>query len=201
MIARRSLLVGLAAAPLIAAPLFARAAEPARVTSEEAAAARAAQLGIDPRFMPRLVRVQSNLIPGTIYVLSRQHFLYLITGKGEAIRYGVAEGKAELVFRGEAVVGKKVEWPSWKPTPEMIARNPGAYAKYADGMPGGPGNPLGARALYLYQDGRDTAIRIHGTIEPSSIGSSVSNGCLRMVNEHVMDLYERVPMGTPVFVY
>lgn len=201
MIARRSLLVGLAAAPLIAAPLFARAAEPARVTSEEAAAARAAQLGIDPRFMPRLVRVQPNLIPGTIYVLSRQHFLYLITGKGEAIRYGVAVGKAELVFRGEAVVGKKVEWPSWKPTPEMIARNPGAYAKYADGMPGGPGNPLGARALYLYQDGRDTAIRIHGTIEPSSIGSSVSNGCLRMVNEHVMDLYERVPMGTPVFVY
>lgn len=201
MIARRSLLVGLAAAPLIAAPLFARAAEPARVTSEEAAAARAAQLGIDPRFMPRLVRVQPNLIPGTIYVLSRQHYLYLITGKGEAIRYGVAVGKAELVFRGEAVVGKKVEWPSWKPTPEMIARNPGAYAKYADGMPGGPGNPLGARAMYLYQDGRDTAIRIHGTIEPSSIGSSVSNGCLRMVNEHVMDLYERVPMGTPVFVY
>ena len=83
----------------------------------------------------------------------------------------------------------------------MIARNPGAYAKYADGMPGGPKNPLGARAIYLFQDGRDTAIRIHGTIEPNSIGKSVSNGCLRMVNAHVIDLYDRVALGAPVMVY
>ena len=108
---------------------------------------------------------------------------------------------AELVFRGEAVVGKKVEWPSWKPTPEMVERNPAAYAKYAEkGMEGGPRNPLGARAIYLFQNGRDTAIRIHGTIDPNSIGHSVSNGCLRMVNEHVIDLYDRVAMGAKVTV-
>ena len=83
----------------------------------------------------------------------------------------------------------------------MIARNPAAYAKYADGMPGGPKNPLGARAIYLYQDGHDTAIRIHGTVEPNSIGRSVSNGCLRMVNDHVIDLYNRVELGAPVMVY
>ena len=135
-------------------------------------------------------------------MLSNQHFLYYIVEKGIALRYGVAVGKAELVFRGEAVVGRKVEWPSWKPTPEMVERNPGAYAKYAEkGMEGGPKNPLGARAIYLFQDGRDTAIRIHGTVEPNSIGHSVSNGCLRMVNEHVIDLYNRVQMGAKVMVF
>ena len=117
------------------------------------------------------------------------------------MRYGVAVGKAELVFRGEATIQRKVEWPSWTPTPEMIERNPQAYKKYEGGMPGGPKNPLGARALYLYQNGHDTAIRIHGTTEPSSIGHAVSNGCLRMVNDHVMALFERVPIGTPVTVY
>lgn len=160
-----------------------------------------AGLKIEPQFYPVVVNVRRDLEVGSIIVLSSQHFLYYIAKPGRAIRYGVAVGKAELVFRGEAVVGKKVEWPSWKPTPEMIARNPGAYAKYADGMPGGPKNPLGARAIYLFQDGRDTAIRIHGTIEPNSIGKSVSNGCLRMVNAHVIDLYDRVALGAPVMVY
>ena len=82
----------------------------------------------------------------------------------------------------------------------MIERNPRAYRKFADGMPGGPTNPLGARAIYLFQNGRDTYFRIHGTTEPSSIGRSVSNGCIRMINEHVEDLYERVPVGTRVVV-
>ncbi|OYX44122.1 MAG: hypothetical protein B7Z02_07005 [Rhodobacterales bacterium 32-67-9] len=158
-------------------------------------------LTIAPEFYPTVVRVRSDLEPGSIHVISSEHFLYYIARKRTAIRYGVAVGKAELVFRGACEVGRKVEWPSWKPTPEMIERNPKAYAKYADGMPGGPKNPLGARAIYLYQNGRDTAIRIHGTTEPNSIGRSVSNGCLRMVNEHVMDLYERVALGAPVTVY
>lgn len=158
-------------------------------------------LAIAPELYPTVVTVRRDLEPGTIHVISSKYFLYYIVRKGVAIRYGVAVGKAELVFRGAAEVGKKVEWPSWKPTPEMIARNPGAYAKYADGMPGGPKNPLGARAIYLFQNGRDTAIRIHGTIEPNSIGKSVSNGCLRMVNEHVIDLYGRVALGAPVMVY
>lgn len=156
---------------------------------------------IAPELMPQIVRVKRDFAPGSIIIVSARHYLYFFTEKGEAIRYGVAVGKAELVFRGQAVIGEMKEWPSWKPTDEMIARNPAAYAKYADGMPGGPKNPLGARAMYLHQDGRDTAIRIHGTIEPLSIGKSVSNGCIRMVNEHVIDLYNRVGLGTPVTVY
>lgn len=161
-----------------------------------------AGLKIAPQFYPVSVSVRRDLEPGSIIVLSNQHFLYYIVEPGVALRYGVAVGKAELVFRGEAVVGKKVEWPSWKPTPEMIERNPSAYAKYAEkGMEGGPRNPLGARAIYLFQDGRDTAIRIHGTVEPNSIGHSVSNGCLRMVNEHVIDLFNRVQMGAKVTVF
>ncbi|MCB2110599.1 MAG: L,D-transpeptidase [Defluviimonas sp.] len=158
-------------------------------------------VSIAPELYPTIVRVKADFVPGSIHVLSSQHFLYYIARKGLAIRYGVAVGKAELVFRGEAVVGRKVEWPSWKPTPEMIERNPRAYRKFADGMPGGPTNPLGARAIYLFQNGRDTAIRIHGTTDPNSIGKSVSNGCLRMVNEHVIDLYGRVALGAPVTVY
>jgi lipoprotein-anchoring transpeptidase ErfK/SrfK len=158
-------------------------------------------VSIAPEFYPTILPVKREFVPGSIIVISSQHFLYYIARKGVAIRYGVAVGKAELVFRGECVVGKKVEWPSWKPTPEMIERNPKAYKKYEDGMPGGPTNPLGARAMYLFQDGRDTAIRIHGTTEPNSIGHSVSNGCLRMVNDHAIDLYNRVEMGAPVTVY
>ncbi len=159
-------------------------------------------LKIAPEFYPVAVTVKRTFVPGTIIVLSSKYFLYFITRKGHAIRYGVAVGKAELVFRGRATVGEKAEWPSWKPTPEMVERNPAAYAKYAEtGMEGGPRNPLGARAIYLYQNGIDTAIRIHGTIEPNSIGYSVSNGCIRMVNAHVIDLYRRVALGAEVTVY
>ncbi|MBA3911215.1 MAG: hypothetical protein C0524_15420, partial [Rhodobacter sp.] len=95
---------------------------------------------------------------------------------------------------------RKAEWPSWRPTNDMIRRNPERYAQFAGGVPGGPRNPLGARALYLYKDGIDTYYRIHGTTEPWSIGKSVSNGCIRMLNEHVIQLYEQVPVGTPVTV-
>jgi lipoprotein-anchoring transpeptidase ErfK/SrfK len=159
-------------------------------------------LKIAPELYPTIVNVKRSFPVGSIIVISSKYFLYYIAKPGIAIRYGVAVGRAELVFRGQAVIGVKKEWPTWKPTPEMIERSPEKYAKYADTvMPGGPGNPLGARAIYLFQDGRDTAIRIHGTIEPNSIGRSVSNGCLRMVNEHVIDLYERVEIGAPVTVY
>lgn len=195
---RRSLLTGAAALAVTAA---ARPALAIPAVDPPPPSAPIPGLTLAPELYPTVVTVRHDLEPGSIHVLSDRHYLYYIARKGVAIRYGVAVGKAELVFRGAAEVGKKVEWPSWKPTPEMIARNPGAYAKYADGMPGGPKNPLGARAIYLFQDGRDTAIRIHGTIEPNSIGKSVSNGCLRMVNEHVIDLYDRVALGAPVMVY
>ena len=109
-------------------------------------------------------------------------------------------GKAGLAFKGTANIARKAKWPSWTPTKNMIRRQPGKYAKYAKGVPGGPGNPLGSRALYLYRNGRDTYYRIHGTTQPSSIGRSVSNGCIRMINGHVEDLYERVPVGARVVV-
>lgn len=188
-LARRTCLGGIALA--VAAAAAPRAAR----------AATGAPPPVAPQYLPHEVAVRGDLAPGTIYVLSDRYFLYYILRPGVALRYGVAVGRAELQFRGATEVARKVEWPSWTPTPDMIRRNPGAYARYADGMPGGPKNPLGARALYLYQDGFDTTIRIHGTTEPRSIGSSVSNGCIRMVNEHVIDLYDRVTLGTRVVVY
>jgi lipoprotein-anchoring transpeptidase ErfK/SrfK len=198
MIDRRSLMTSAAAVAVMG---FARPALAVPAVEPPPPSAPIPGLTLAPELYPTIVTVRRDLEPGSIHVLSQRHYLYYIVRKGVAIRYGVAVGKAELVFRGAADVGKKVEWPSWKPTPEMIARNPAAYAKYADGMPGGPKNPLGARAIYLYQDGHDTAIRIHGTVEPNSIGRSVSNGCLRMVNDHVIDLYNRVELGAPVMVY
>ncbi|MDO5658900.1 MAG: L,D-transpeptidase [Paracoccus sp. (in: a-proteobacteria)] len=154
------------------------------------------------RFQPTEVAIRDGFEVGSIVVVSRDFYLYHVIAPGRAIRYGVAVGTDELIWRGRATVGRKAEWPSWTPTPSMIERNPGQYARYADGMPGGPRNPLGARALYLYDArGNDTAIRIHGTTEPGSIGRAVSNGCLRMRNEAVMALYEQIPIGTPVYVY
>lgn len=182
------------AVPLIAASALAPSPAMAQATPAPAAAR-------DP-YAPTEVAIRDDFEVGSIVVVSKDFFLYHVIAPGRAIRYGVAVGTAELVWKGRAVVGRKVEWPSWRPTNEMIQRNPAAYARYADGMPGGPNNPLGARALYLYNDrGQDTAIRIHGTTEPNSIGRAVSNGCLRMRNEAVMSLYDKVPLGTPVYVY
>ncbi len=155
---------------------------------------------IDPRYEPQEVHFPNSYKSGTIVVNSSERFLYLVTGPDSARRYGVAIGKEGLGWKGTAVIKAKVEWPGWTPTPDMIKRSPEKYARYKDGMPGGPGNPLGARAMYLYQGKRDTAIRIHGTTQPWSIGQAASNGCFRMVNEHVIDLYSRVRTGTTVVV-
>ncbi|MFN3525025.1 MAG: L,D-transpeptidase [Paracoccus sp. (in: a-proteobacteria)] len=160
-----------------------------------------AQTAADP-YAPTEVPIRDDFEVGSIVVVSQDFYLYHVIAPGRAIRYGVAVGRDELVWKGKATIGRKVEWPSWRPTPEMIARNPAAYERHKDGMPGGPQNPLGARALYLYNErGQDTAIRIHGTTEPGSIGRAVSNGCLRMRNEAVMSLFDRVPLGTPVYVF
>lgn len=165
-----------------------------------AAPAKAALPQADP-YAPTEVPIRDGFEVGSIVVVSKDFFLYHVIAPGRAIRYGVAVGKDELVWKGRALIGRKTEWPSWTPTPAMIKRQPEQYAKYADGMPGGPKNPLGARALYLYDNGNDTAIRIHGTTEPGSIGRAVSNGCIRMRNEAVMSLFDQVPLGTPVYVY
>ncbi|MCH2093984.1 MAG: L,D-transpeptidase [Rhodobacteraceae bacterium] len=164
--------------------------------------ARAA-FALDPIYVPQTVGITKTYGAGQILVLPKAHFLYLITEPGRARRYGVGVGRAGLEFTGTAKVGAKRKWPDWRPTDEMIQREPKTYKRFVDNtyrQPGGRNNPLGARALYLYQNGRDTMFRIHGTTQPRSIGRSVSNGCIRMINAHVEDLYERVPIGTIVTV-
>jgi len=158
---------------------------------------------INPIYRPQNVQIKSDVQPGQILILPRAHFIYHVTAPGVARRYGVGVGRAGLEFTGTAEIAVKKEWPTWRPTNEMIEREPHLYEKFIDNdyvEPGGPGNPLGARALYLFQNGRDTYFRIHGTTAPRTIGQSVSNGCIRMLNEHVEDLYARVPIGTVVTV-
>lgn len=154
----------------------------------------------DPDHVPQEVEFHGSYPPGTLVVDTQSRYLFLVLGTDRARRYGIGVGRAGLAWKGEAEVGRKAKWPRWRPTANMIRRQPGKYARYADGVPGGPGNPLGSRALYLYRDGRDTMYRIHGTTEPWTIGSAISNGCIRLVNEHVEDLYERVPVGASVVV-
>lgn len=152
---------------------------------------------------PQFVQIKKEWETGQLLILPRSYYLYFVTEPRKAIRYGIGVGKAGLEFTGTATIDVKKEWPTWRPTNDMIARSPQSYSKFIDNnyvQPGGPDNPLGARALYLFQNGVDTYFRIHGTFETSSIGRSVSNGCIRMLNEHVTDLYERVPIGTVVTV-
>jgi lipoprotein-anchoring transpeptidase ErfK/SrfK len=155
---------------------------------------------IDERFLRRIVPNTTGERAGTIIVDTRRRHLYLTIDDGHAIRYGVGVGREGLAWSGRAIVGRKVEWPRWTPTAAMIAREPERNARWAGGMEPGLGNPLGARALYLYRDGRDTLYRIHGTNEPWSIGQNVSSGCIRMINQDVIDLHRRVPNGSPVIV-
>ncbi|MCX8996752.1 L,D-transpeptidase [Rhizobiaceae bacterium BDR2-2] len=137
---------------------------------------------------------------GTIVVDTPSRRLYYVLGDGRALRYGVGVGRQGLALQGNAYVGRKAEWPSWTPTANMIRRDPARNLKYAGGMPGGPNNPLGARAIYLYRNGNDTMFRIHGTNQPWSIGQAMSSGCIRMMNHDVIDLYDRVNSGTRVVV-
>lgn len=136
---------------------------------------------------------------GTIVVNTPERRLYYVLGGGRAYRYGIGVGREGLALRGGATVGRKAEWPSWTPTANMMRRDP-RNRKFAGGMPGGPNNPLGARALYLYRGGNDTMFRIHGTNQPHTIGQAVSSGCIRMLNHDVIDLYQRAPVGTRVVV-
>ncbi|NDA46314.1 MAG: L,D-transpeptidase [Alphaproteobacteria bacterium] len=138
--------------------------------------------------------------PGTIVINIAERRLYLTQQNGTALRYAVGVGRSEAInFKGNAIIGRKAEWPHWRPTENMIQAKP-EYAAYRNGMPGGLENPLGARALYLYRDGQDTNFRLHGTTEPETIGTPVSSGCIRLVNQDIIDLYQRVPLGTQVIV-
>lgn len=154
---------------------------------------------IPSQYHRQIVRDPTGEKPGTIVVDPGQRYLYLVIDDGRARRYGIGVGRQGFGWSGVAKVGAKREWPKWYPPVEMQERDPRAR-EFASGMDGGPTNPLGARALYLYKDGRDTLYRIHGTAEPRSIGRAVSSGCIRMLNADVIDLYGRVPVGTKVVV-
>ena len=154
---------------------------------------------IDPRYHRQRVRYDGVGSPGSIVVDTNDKFLYSVEGGGWATRYGVGVGQAGLSLKGNANVGHKAVWPSWTPTENMMRRKP-RLVQYAGGVPGGPDNPLGARALYLYRNGQDTMYRLHGTNEPWSIGRAVSSGCVRLLNDDIIDLYERTPVGTSVII-
>ena len=138
--------------------------------------------------------------PGTIVVDPYARVLYHVQPGGQAMRYGVAVGRAGKGFEGSATIARKASWPSWRPTDNMIRTEPELYSQFAGGLSGGMHNPLGSRALYLYQGNTDTYYRIHGTMDPSSIGKATSAGCIRLFNQDIIDLFEQVPNGTRVTV-
>ena len=156
---------------------------------------------IDPQFYRQDVSLPANVPnrPGTIVIDPDNRFLYLVREDGSALRYGIGVGRQGFAWHGTATIKSKQEWPKWFPPADMVERDPRAAA-FANGQAGGLTNPLGARALYLYQGEKDTLYRIHGTNEPASIGKAVSSGCIRMLNQDVIDLYNRVPEGTTVIV-
>jgi lipoprotein-anchoring transpeptidase ErfK/SrfK len=152
----------------------------------------AAEEELPPEFKRTTVFYRTTEPPGTIIVSTSERFLYVVQGNGRALRYGIGVGREGFQWQGLLKITRKQEWPDWTPPPEMIQRQP--YLPRF--MAGGPGNPMGARALYL----GTTVYRIHGTNQPQTIGTAVSSGCFRLVNADIEDLYERIPVGTKVVV-
>jgi lipoprotein-anchoring transpeptidase ErfK/SrfK len=191
---RRTFIAGVSASALGALALGGCAGTPQRSAA------------IDPAFRRTVVPFQRREQPGTTVVDPQSHYLYFVQKGGQAIRYGVGVGGAGFVWSGVATVHHKQEWPDWYPPKEMLQRKPEIRRAIVElengalGMPGGPSNPLGACALYLWQNNKDTLYRIHGTNEPWTIGTNVSSGCIRLTNEDVTDLYDRVVVGSKVVV-
>lgn len=154
---------------------------------------------IAPRNRPQIVAFEGSEPFGSLVIDPDERFLYHVLAYGQARRYGVGVGRAGFAWSGVATVGMKRRWPRWVPPRAMVQRDPRAR-KWLNGQPGGPDNPLGARALYLFADGKDTLYRIHGTNEPQTIGKAVSSGCIRMLNQDVAELFDRVNTGTIVKV-
>lgn len=155
-----------------------------------------AQASIPEQYRRHIVDYPDKERPGSILVDTDARYLYYVLPGGKAIRYGVAVGGEAMAFSGVATVGRMAEWPDWVPTPDIQAR----LGPYPPRIAGGPANPLGARALYLYQGNKDTLYRIHGTNQPEYIGQAISSGCIRMTNEDVIDLFDRVKQGATVVV-
>lgn len=180
----------LAAGMVLAAPL----------TATPAAAQQQYMKQPPQKFMRAKVRLRTTEPAGTIIVNTRTKYLYYVQGNGNAIRYGVGVGREGFGWSGVMRVARKAEWPSWTPPREMVARERRAGHNIPLFVKGGENNPLGARALYLYRNGRDSMFRIHGTNQPWSIGKNMSSGCIRMMNKDVKDLYSRAHVGTKVVV-
>ncbi|MCA0406750.1 MAG: L,D-transpeptidase [Proteobacteria bacterium] len=154
---------------------------------------------VEPKYFRKTVDYESKEAPGTIIVDPSNFYVYRIEGEGKATRYGANVGREGFLWHGDAYVGRKAEWPTWTPPKEMIKRQP-EVAKYARGMPGGPENPLGARTLYLYQNGKYTLYTIYSTSDPESIGSGVTSGCTGLLTQDMIHLYDRTPVNTKVVV-
>lgn len=154
---------------------------------------------VDPKYYRQTVRYESSEAPGTIIIDPANFYVYRIEGDGTATRYGANVGRQGFLWSGEAYIGRKAEWPTWTPPKEMIKRQP-EVAKYARGMPGGPENPLGARVLYLYQKGVYTLFTIYSTSEPDTIGTNLTSGCIGLLTQDMIDLYDRTPVKTKVIV-
>jgi len=152
-----------------------------------------------PELLKNEVAYETIEAPGTVVIDTSGPFLYLVQGEGRALRYGIAIGREGFGWKGTGTIARNAKWPTWTPPPEMIERDP-PLEKWKNGMPGGESNPLGARALYIYFGDRDSGYRIHGTNQPRSIGYAASSGCFRMINQDVIDLYERVDRGAKVIV-
>ena len=175
--------------------------EPAISAHDAKLMALAATAPVENQFERYEVENPTSEPAGTGVINSHDHFLYYILPDNKAIRYGVATGNEAAGWSGTATIGRMAEWPHWMPPADMLERWPHLKpTAAAGGLPGGPDNPLGARGLYLYEGGKDTLYRIHGTNEPEEIGHSVSSGCIRMRNIDVIDLYKRVKLGTKVIV-
>ena len=186
MIDRRSVLAG--ASALLCAPSI--------VTANPAQNTR-----LPRRFRMREVDVNPALPAGVLIVKQSEFHLYWTLGEGRALRYGIALGAEGRNFSGDAVIARKAEWPSWKPTQNMINLEPELYGPYKDGLPGGhPMNPMGSAALYMYVNGQDTFYRVHGTPFPHMIGQGWSSGCVKLRNDDMDDLFQRVPVGTRISV-
>ena len=160
---------------------------------------------INPAYLRARVAYPTREAPGTIVVDPRNRYLYHVQEGGRAMRYGVGVGREGFAWSGAATINSKQEWPDWYPPKEMIQRQPEIRKELKElqgglGVPGGPRNPLGARAMYLWQNNKDTLYRIHGTLEPWTIGTNVSSGCIRMINQDAIDLYDRTAVGTKVVV-
>ncbi|MFC5419185.1 L,D-transpeptidase [Bosea eneae] len=159
--------------------------EPGRVSTEEVSIS-------EGPYARQMVLFRSNEAPGTVVIHSGERFLYVVQGNGRALRYGIGVGREGFTWSGQVQVSRKAEWPDWRPPPEMLQRQP--YLPRF--MAGGPGNPMGARALYL----GSTVFRVHGTNQPETIGQAISSGCFRLANGDIVDLYDRVPVGTKVII-